>query len=213
MKVGTDGVLLGAWAHGGRQVLDVGTGSGLVALIMAQRYGSAMVTAVELDPDAATQATDNAASSPFASRIRVVETAIQTFAEGQYDAIVSNPPYYDDSLTSPDHGRTVARHTTTLSYRDLFRHVARLLTTDGEFSAIIPANCRSAFDAEAAISGLQPRRVCEVRTVWHKPVSRFLLSYSLRSADVIERSAITIHAADGGYSEEYKTLVGELVER
>ena len=100
MKVGTDGVLLGAWARGGRRILDVGTGSGLVALMMAQRFEDAEITAIDIEPGACLQARENVAASPFAGRIRVVETALQDFREGEYDAIVCNPPFYAGTLRS-----------------------------------------------------------------------------------------------------------------
>ena len=144
MKVGTDGVLLGAWAHGGKRILDIGTGTGLVAIMMAQRFADAHVTAVEIDHNAALQACYNAKCSPFASRIGIVETSIQNFevyGTQLFDSIVSNPPFFTDSLKNPDSQRATARHADTLTYRDLFTAVKRLLVEDGEFSAIIPSNC------------------------------------------------------------------------
>ena len=119
MKVGTDGVLLGAWAHGGKRILDIGTGTGLVAIMMAQRFADAHVTAVEIDHNAALQACNNANCSPFASRISIVETSIQNFevyGTQLFDSIVSNPPFFTDSLKNPDSQRATARHADTLPY-------------------------------------------------------------------------------------------------
>ena len=131
MKVGTDGVLLGAWATGGRRILDVGTGSGLIALMMAQRFADAGVTAIDIEPGACIQARENVAASPFADRIKVVEASLQDFREGEYDAIVCNPPFYSDTLKSKTAERTMARSAETLPFADLFRHVARLKSASG----------------------------------------------------------------------------------
>lgn len=188
MKVGTDGVLLGAWAEGGRRVLDIGTGSGLIALMMAQRYPTAHVTAIDIEPDACLQARENALRSPFAERISVEETALQDFAaDEQFDAIVCNPPFYAATPASKTAQRTMARCAATLPFADLFKHAARLLGADGVMSVVIPAACRSKFDAEAAFAGLFPRRACGIRTLARKPVSRWLLEYGKRPAtDIIE---------------------------
>ena len=97
MKVGTDGVLLGAWANGGSRVLDVGTGTGIIALMMAQRFPESRVTAVDIDEGAFRQAMANVQASPFANRIRVLHEQVQNHV-GCYDAVVSNPPYFMDSL-------------------------------------------------------------------------------------------------------------------
>ena len=131
MKVGTDGVLLGAWACGGRRILDVGTGSGLVALMMAQRFVDAQVTAIDIEPGACLQARENVAASPFADRVSVVEASLQAFRGGEYDAIVCNPPFYAgtlDSKTAEPRGaavglrrRAVGSHSVGLAPRVRFR--------------------------------------------------------------------------------------------
>ena len=103
MKVGTDGVLLGAWAEGGLRILDIGTGTGLIALMMAQRYGEATITGVDIDHEAAMQARDNVSRTPFANRISIIESPVQNLTadtHGKFDAIVCNPPFFNDSLTT-----------------------------------------------------------------------------------------------------------------
>jgi SAM-dependent methyltransferase len=119
MKVGTDGVLLGAWAEvrpGDRRMLDVGTGTGLIALMLAQR-SAAWITAVDIDVECATQAAENFAASPWADRLDAVSVAVQRYDPVEkFDLIVSNPPYYVDSLLSPDEGRNTARHAAGLPF-------------------------------------------------------------------------------------------------
>lgn len=177
MKVGTDGVLLGAWARGGSSVLDVGTGTGIIALMMAQRYAEADVLAIDIDEGAVRQATANVLSSPFSSRIRVEQQRLQDMSEGCFDAVVSNPPFFIDSLQAPDRQRNMARHAETLTYADLMKAANRLLSDAGELSVIVPFDYRRRMDDEAIFQGFFPSRVCAVRTTPTKPVRRYLLAY------------------------------------
>ena len=209
MKVGTDGVLLGAWARGGRRILDVGTGSGLVAMMMAQRFVDAQVTAIDIEPGACLQARENVAASPFADRVSVVEASLQAFRGGEYDAIVCNPPFYAGTLDSKTAAKTMARSAATLPFADLFSHAARLLACDGELSVVIPSNLRREFDIEAALSGLYPRRACSIRTVPHKPVSRCLLAYGTSPAMEVEESEECLNNADMTRSPWYSCLTEE----
>ena len=206
MKVGTDGVLLGAWARGGRRILDVGTGSGLVALMMAQRFEEAEVTAIDIEPGACFQARENVAVSPFAGRISVVDASLQSFQGGVYDSIVCNPPFYSGTLKSKTAARTMARSAETLPFTDLFASAARLLADGGVFSVVIPSSCKGAFDAEAAVAGLFPLRICAVRTLARKPVSRYLLAYGKRPAGEIEDTESCLNNADMSRSEWYAGL-------
>ena len=176
MKVGTDGVLLGAWANGGPRVLDVGTGTGVVALMMAQRYPEAQVTALDIDEGAVRQAKLNVAHSPFAVRVTVLQERVQKH-EGQYDAVVSNPPFFIDSLAAPDAQRHMARHADTLSYAELMQAAWRLLREDGEMSVVVPFDYRRRMEDEATFVGFFPSRVCAVKTVERKPARRFLLAF------------------------------------
>lgn len=191
MKVGTDGVLLGAWATGGSSVLDVGTGTGIIALMMAQRCPQARVTALDIDKGAARQALQNVAQSPFADRIEVLQKSVQEFdganetnrangtnrSNGTYDAIVSNPPFFIDSLNAPDRQRNIARHAETLTYGQLMQAAWRLLADEGELSVVVPFDYRQRMEDEATFVGFFPSRVCAVRTSARKPAKRFLLAF------------------------------------
>lgn len=153
MKVGTDGVLLGAWARVEPQderILDIGTGTGLIALMLAQR-SAARITAVEIDPGSASQARENADASPWGERIEVVCSSVQAFDPGRrFGLIVSNPPFYVDSLTCPDRGRSRARHAETLPFAELRDAVLRLLAPDGRFCLILPPQEAARFIGVAA---------------------------------------------------------------
>ena len=200
MKVGTDGTLLGAWATSpGGNILDIGTGTGLIALMMAQRYPQAQVTAIDIDPQAVRQARENVAASPFADRITIIEGDIRQLSTPTttnvtspslplhspftplslplFDTIVCNPPYFDASLESPDAQRTLARHTSSLSYRELMTCAWRLLSESGELSVVIPFDCRTRLEAEATLAGFSIVRTCAVRTTPTKPPRRFLLAF------------------------------------
>ena len=148
MKVGTDGVLLGAWSsiEGVNRALDIGTGSGLVALMIAQR-GVEEVVGVEIDTEAAQQAAENAAASPWSNNIRIESTDISDFkTEKKFDLIVSNPPYFEESLRCPDNRRSAARHTdTSLNFAMLTTHARRLIKEGGRFCVIIPTTAESSF--------------------------------------------------------------------
>ncbi len=176
MKVGTDGVLLGAWARGGQWVLDIGTGTGVIALMMAQRYPEAQVTAIDIDEGAVRQTLLNVETSPFTTQVVVRHEPVQEH-QGEYDAIVSNPPFFIDSLAAPDLQRNMARHTETLSYGQLMQAAYRLLTDDGEFSVVVPFDYRRRMEDEAIFVGFFPSRVCGVKTTDRKPVKRYLLAF------------------------------------
>ena len=179
MKVGTDGVLLGAWAQGGQRILDIGTGTGLIALMMAQRYPEAEVTGIDIDQEAVQQAQENIVQSPFKDRVEAVHSSLQDYTSlaSSFNSIVSNPPFFVDSLPAPDRQRTIARHTDTLTYRDLMQSAYQLLSDEGELSLIIPFDYRRRLDDEAIIMGFFPCRVCAVRTTDSKPPRRYLLAY------------------------------------
>lgn len=217
MKVGTDGTLLGAWAEGGKRILDIGTGTGLVALMMAQRFPDAIVSAVDIDHGACCQAASNFAASPFSDRLKVEEGAIQEYAlshagtdcGGGFDAIVCNPPYFVDSLNCPDEQRNMARHATGLSFDELFRSVSALLTDDGTFSAIVPSEVLGIFDGCARIEGFRCVRKCAVKTVPRKMPRRYLLAYSKDMNRRYEESTECIDNGSGGRSEWYTSLTGD----
>ena len=214
MKVGTDSVLIGAWAHGGHRILDVGTGTGVVAMMMAQRFADAVVDAVDIDADACSQAVANVADSPFADRVRIWHMPVQQLAEkpeleGAYQAIVSNPPFFENALKAPEQARNKARHTDALPFAELFASVRKLLAKEGEFSVIIPFNYRSRLESEASLCGFFLSRVCGVRTTPTKQPKRYLLAFRLLPDESIEKTEGLLETSPGVRSPWYQTLTEE----
>ena len=200
MKVGTDGVLLGAWAPNGTRILDVGTGSGLIARMLMQRFPEAQVEGIDIDEQAVAQAIQNGVNS-YVSRV-------QNWQAEQYDLIVSNPPYFQNSLKNPDKGREMARHTDTLSYEDLAHHSARLLTENGQLALILPAQAETEIRQLAATEGLYLTHVTRVYSKEGKPAKRVLMAFektSLRHDDITFDSLV-LEDEKGGRSAAYSEL-------
>lgn len=213
MKVGTDGVLLGAWADVSedRRLLDVGTGTGVIALMLAQRTGpDVRVDAVEIEEGAARQAGENFRLSPWKDRLSLWRQDFRIFAreraEAAYDHIVSNPPYFIGSLKSGDLCRTVARHAELLPYGDLIEGANRLLGEGGRLTAVFPYEEAHVFIALAAGKGFYCRRRLEVRGVARKPVKRVLLEFRRERGEVAEDALVIGGTEPDGYSAKYKAL-------
>jgi len=213
MKVGTDGTLLGAWALASDspcRILDIGTGTGLIALMMAQRYPQAKVTAIDIDDGAVRQAKENVSASPFADRINVIKADVLTFEEEEkYDSIVCNPPFFEDSLTCPDPQRTEARHTVSLGYRQLMEAAFRLLKDDGHFSLIIPSDCRERLESEAHLRGFFLSRVCSIQTTPKKAPKRYMIELSKQPVNEVDTTNGILESSPQVRSDWYRELTKE----
>lgn len=211
MKVGTDGVLLGAWADGGKHVLDIGSGTGLISIMMAQRFPKAHVVGIDMDEVACVQARENVEASPFSDRVKIVACRLQDFCsengEGCFDAIVSNPPFFLNSLKNPDSKRAMARHADSLPFRDLFVGVKRMLASSGRFSAIIPTEALDNFKFEALCSGLFLVRECFVKTVERKQPKRCLVSFSKQRPGCEVSSIECMMNSEGQRTKWYSDIV------
>lgn len=243
MKVGTDGVLLGAWAGQGlrgkipqsgsnasqeassetvaeafpRTILDIGTGSGLVALMLAQRFPGAQVTGIDIDEAAIAQARENFAGSPWPDRLHAVRQSLQEFCRStvtgtasgsvsRFDLIVSNPPFYDTTLTNPDPLRTAARHTGGLTHEELLLLSASLLTPQGVFSLIVPSESEKSILRLADRSRLHLHRLTRV---YSKPSSRprrILASFGRQPALHPVEDNLILTGPDGSRSLEHTQL-------
>lgn len=231
MKVGTDGVLLGAWAHVEhcKCILDVGTGTGLVALMAAQR-SDAYVVGIDLDADAVEQAIENVEASPWKERIRIVEADMRMLADDapvdvkleeqsvgnnsllSFDAILCNPPYFENSLKCPDAARTMARHTDTLTFDELARSAARILAPEGELSVVIPYDRATDMTVSAACYGLFITRQTIVSHVEGGKPKRVLMAFSKRGSSY---SPVTLYIQDAqrNYTPDYMSLVKDFYLR
>ena len=210
MKVGTDGVLLGAWALGGKRILDIGSGTGLISLMMAQRYPEAQVVGIDLDAEACAEARENVAASPFADRVNIVDCRLQDYESVEkFDAIVSNPPFFLNSLKNPDSKRSMARHADSLPFRELFRGVKLLLSDDGVFSAIVPVEVLEAFASEGYMNGFYLLRQCGIKTVERKQPKRYLLTFAKHRSMEMDDMVETMMDSEGNSSEWYAKITEE----
>jgi tRNA1Val (adenine37-N6)-methyltransferase len=207
MKVGTDGVLLGAWTdcRNANAVLDVGSGTGLIALMLAQR-SPAKIDAVDIDKNACEQSEINFRNSPFADRLKVYHTDFKFYSPTcKYDLIVSNPPYFINSLKSPDTGRNSARHTGEFHLRDLLGKSAQLLTGSGKLSLILPFDTFDFIQTIAAQNDLFLSRKTNVRPLAASSPKRILLEYSKEKGQTQENEMFIEHTRHV-YSDEYIEL-------
>ena len=209
MKIGTDGVLLGAWAdiEDDSRILDVGTGTGLIALMLAQRNASAEIVGIDISHEAVEEARDNFLNSPWAKRLSVAEGDVCSFERNEkFDHIVSNPPYFVDSLHSPDSLRTMARHTSSLKFEDLVASAVRLLRPGGRLSVILPTECAMQFRF-AAFGRLWLRRQLNVVTKAGDTPRRTLMEFCLSDKPLMPSVATLImRHRDSSYTEEYRCL-------
>ena len=208
MKVGTDGVLLGAWTNleSANRILDVGTGTGLIALMLAQRTKDATITAIDIDADAVSQAQENVLASPWKDRVEVALQDICTYApDSLFDSIVSNPPYFVNSLKCPDGQRTKARHTDSLDANRLIGKVTELLAPEGRFSLILPADQTDELLRIAEEKGLYPSRITRVITRPGLPPKRVLVEFR-KTTQICEETELVVELDRHVYSEDYIAL-------
>ena len=210
MKVGTDGTLLGAWAtlpSQAKQILDIGTGSGLIAIMIAQRHAMAKISAIDIDADCIKQANENINACAWSDRINLHHSSLQEFLpEEKFDVIVSNPPYFVDSLLSPDDKRSTARHTSTLSFDELTNGVLRLLAPNGIFALILPP-AESKLFLSAARGKLFLTRCTELWSTPQSGVRRVLMELQTTPPETIPTTnRLCIEDKEKNFSEEYKAL-------
>jgi tRNA1Val (adenine37-N6)-methyltransferase len=213
-RVGTDGVLLGAWAEtaGASTVLDIGTGTGLIAIMIAQREPDAVITAIEPDRDSFDTAMMNISASPWTDRIEAKNLTLKKFTEStdqKFDLIVSNPPYFTGSLRNRDEIKAGFRHSFSLPHDELVNSALHLLSENGILSLILPYAEGTLFVAEAAFAGLYCCRMTRVKPLPRSPVNRLLLEFS-RTRITPSLKILTIgHPSSGGHSKDYIEIVKE----
>lgn len=208
MKVGTDGVLLGAWCpvEGAHRVLDVGTGCGVIALMAAQRNSEAVITAIDIDHDAIEEAAVNFEQSPWHGRLSALECDFNAMMqEERYDLIVSNPPYFTNGVLPTGDARTIARHTGSLSYSQLIEGSARLLNDEGILALITPADAEHEIIEAATFASLPVKRLVRVIAVEEAATKRILWQLSRRET-AYQEDTLTIADRHGSFTDEYVAL-------
>ena len=208
MKVGTDGTLLGAWtkAENPHQILDIGTGTGLIAIMMAQRFENAQVKAIELDIDASKQAAENFQNSPWSNRLFLEHISLQEFHhKPSFDLIVSNPPYFENNLKGSNKQRTLARHTDKLSFESLIACSAKLLRESGSLAIILPSESKSNVEKIAKNHQLHLNRLCWVKGTEKTAIKRAVLQFSFQEYD-LEENMIVVEKERHVYTDEYTQL-------
>lgn len=203
MKISTDAVLLGAIAkaENPKWILDIGTGTGVIALMLAQRFPHAKVTAIEIDSDAATQAAENFQESQFSDRLELIHNPLQEYSPVEkYDLIVSNPPFFPDHLKSPDSKRNKALHTDTLSFEDLIKKVSLLLSDLGAFWVILPPRQMKMLKDLAEKTGLFPNETILIKDSETKPVHREICKFSfqiwgINEAELILKDEFSVYSS------------------
>ena len=212
MKIGTDGVLLGAWVSLEKKpqsILDIGAGTGILSLQLAQRCFAGTLEAIEIDEDAFEQCVLNFENSPWGDRLFCFHASAQEFAaemEEEYDLIISNPPFYSDKYKSEDNQRNTARFTDTLPFKDLVIFAYQFLSEKGIFALILPRKEEENFIALASEVGLFPKRICRVKGNLTSEVKRSLLEFTFEKIKIIKEE-LTLETSRHVYTEAYKKLV------
>ena len=211
MKIGTDAVLLGAWTSVNQQlfsILDIGAGSGVIALMLAQRSNAQLIDAIEIEDDAYEQCTDNFENSSWNDRLFCYHASLKEFAEeidDKYDLIVSNPPFYSDDFKSKNEQRDLARFQDALPFEHLFESVLKLLSEIGIFSVIIPFKEEETFIDLASKVKLFPNRILHVKGNPSLDIKRSLIEFSFSKSDV-KIMELIIETERHQYTQDYINL-------
>jgi tRNA1Val (adenine37-N6)-methyltransferase len=212
MKVGTDAILLGTWARveWAKHILDIGTGTGIIALICAQRNSIAYVEGVELDEGSAEDAADNFNQSPWSARMRAHHgNFLKTASAQKFDFIISNPPYFSHSLRAADPSRSAARHDDSLPAEAFMKHAKRMLLPEGKIALIFPKDQLNRWIEQAELVGMGVERLCHVFTLATKEASRVMVEFSFDRTTATQQENIYIEKSPGEFSETFKTLTKE----
>lgn len=214
MKVGTDGVLLGAWAEisGAEKILDIGTGTGLIAIMAAQRSESSKIHGVEIDQNACEQAAENAKNCPWKERIEIFKDSIQDFSKTSfesYDLILSNPPFFSGGTFSDNQDRNSVRHTVKLPHGDLLASARKLLSKNGKFCVILPYLEGLRFEEMAKQYSFFCTKILEVKPLENKSIERLLLQFERSEKPQVKEELIIQNQGRNNWTEDYIKLTGD----
>ena len=206
MKVGTDGVLLGSWVNclNAKKILDIGAGTGLISLMIAQRNNECNITAVEIDKETSEEANININNSKWRDRISIINISINNFiTSDKFDFIVSNPPYFPANFSK--NKRAIARHTNLLSFQDLIRTTVKLLSSKGIFAVILPKIAEAIFCKTANANKLFLIRICQVKGQKNSDIKRVLLEFSFEKSS-LDSDSLVIEESRHIYTNKYIDL-------
>ncbi len=206
-KMGSDSMLLGASIQGDyKSILDVGTGTGILALMMAQKNANARIKAIEPHQPSFDEAKFNFLQSKFNDRLNIEHCMLQSFCtEDKFDLIISNPPYFENSTLGENASKNTARHTLNLSIQDFYEYTAKHLSNNGHLTLIFPADLLRIHLDQAKQFGLHPIQNISVVKDNQKPI-RHIITYSFNAVETVTESSITIALSNGKYSNEYIAL-------
>jgi len=211
MKIGTDGVLLGAWAnikHNPNSILDIGSGTGIIALMLAQRSNAELIDAIEIDENTFEQCVENFENSPWSDRLFCFHASLEEFTDevdDKFDVIISNPPFYTDDFKSENTKRDLARFSDAMPFEHLIKSVSKLLSEDGKFSVIIPYKEEVSFINLASKFNLFLNRILHVRGNPNSETKRSLLEFSFSKTE-IKTEELTIEEGRHNYTNDYVNL-------
>jgi len=212
MKVGTDAVILGAWTklQNINTVLDIGSGAGLLSLMLAQRNSASSITAVEIDKGAVDDAKYNFSNSPWSNRLNVVHSDIRSFrAEEKFDLIISNPPFFKNSLLPDFSARAGARHDSNLSLDDLLIFVKQNLAHEGHFALVFPFDRETELLNLAKTIGLFPCKIMHTKNKSSAQIKRSFIEFSYNKNEAVKMDLLEIRNGESEYSAAYKRLTKE----
>ncbi len=211
MKIGTDAVLLGAWASLKKNpfsILDIGSGTGILGLMLAQRSNAEIINAIEIDDNAYEQCVENFENSSWSDRLFCYHASLEEFVyeiENEYDLIISNPPFYSDEFKTKNKQRDLARFSDALPFNHLLESVSKLLSNEGVFSVIIPFKEEVKFIELASKVALFPNRILHVRGNLSSEIKRSLIEFSFNESE-IKRTTLIIETQRHQYTEDYINL-------
>jgi tRNA1Val (adenine37-N6)-methyltransferase len=207
MRIGTDAILLGAWADPGiaTSILEIGTGCGVISLMLAQK-SNARIAAIDIDEESVKQAGSNFRQSPWSDRLQPICTSLLDHMNSRvqkFNLVLTNPPFFTGSLPSPDAGKNRAKHTTPLSRQELLSGIHQLLDDHGKFIVILPLKESEHFTSLAISTGLYPQKILMVRPKTGKPVNRVLTCFGFQPCEFPVTEELVIRNADNSFTEDY----------
>ncbi len=209
-KVGTDSILLGSWVNAvlPKKILDIGTGSGILSLMMAQRF-HADITAIEIDPSSAKEAQQNFQLSKWANRLNLIEGDINFISSSlkkDVDLVISNPPYFNRAITNQQKRSTVARHDERLNFRQLVKAASEVLVINGTFAVILPVSEMQQLIDIASLFFLNPHRICMVKSFENTDPIRMMVQFGYKSGEALKTEEIFLYSSPGVRSTAYHKL-------